>query len=236
MKLSELPVYVLHGSRDEERRRHVEQQLERHAIDAHWSFDVNVADLTPELVRRYYRRSRLRWLHRSSATWRTRPKALRQGQIAAAASHVDTLRTIAESGAPWSLVFEDDIVLAPDFRERFDEYFGALPADADVVFIGSCLKLRIKEVEEGRHFYRKDHPASKCADSYLVTAAAAARIAQTIVPFVLPIDWELNYQFKRHDLVVYWLEPPLVEQGSETGLFTSHHARPVRRAGGAASA
>jgi glycosyl transferase family 25 len=225
LSFADVPVYVLHGSRNEERRRHVEGELERHGIEARWLLDINISDLTPEVVRRYYRPGRMRWLHRSAATWRTRPKLLQQGEIAAAASHVETLRLIGESGAPWSLVLEDDIILAPDFRARFDEYFHELPVDADVVFIGSCLRLRIKEVEEGRHLYRKEHPASKCADSYLVTAAAARRIVGTIVPFVLPIDWELNYQFKRHDLAVYWLEPPLVEQGSETGLFSSHAVR-----------
>jgi len=228
LSLSDLPVYLLHGSRKEERRRHVEEELGRHEIDAQWLLDINTADLTPEVVRHYYRSSRLRWWHRSAATMRTRPRVLLEGEIAAAASHVETLRLIAASGEPWSLVLEDDIILAPDFRDRFDEYFAALPADADSVFIGSCCRLRIEDVEKGRHFYRKDHPASKCADSYLVTADAARRILETIVPFVLPIDWELNYHFKRHDLVVYWLEPPLVEQGSETGLFPSHVPDGVR--------
>ena len=42
-----------------------------------------------------------------------------------------------------------------------------------------------------------------------------------VVPFVVTIDWELNYHLKRHDFVVYWLEPPLVSQGSDTGVHAS---------------
>lgn len=225
-----LPAYVLHGGRDPDRRAALEPDLSHHGIQATWLVDVNVADLSPELVGRYYRGRRWLWWRRSSATRRTRFRPLLPQDIATAISHIETYERIVEAGAAWTLILEDDALLAPEFGRLFDEYFERVPEDADLIFIGSCCGLRIEHVEPGLHFYRKDHPATKCGDSYLITARAAEIVLRTIVPFVLPIDWELNYHLKRHDLVVYWLEPPLVRQGSEIGAYES--SNPARRSDG----
>jgi len=221
MRLAELPVYVIHGEHLAERRARLERELEANGIDAEWVTDPAAATLTPELTRRYYRESRWLWRRRTAATMRIPFRPLAPREIAVTISHIDTYRRLAESDRDWALIFEDDAVLEMRFAERFDEYFAELPADADFVFIGSCCGLRIDGVEPGRRFYRKGCPATKCSDSYLVSRNAARTVLRTIVPFVLTIDWELNYQLDRHDLVVYWLEPPLVSQGSETGVHTS---------------
>lgn len=81
--------------------------------------------------------------------------------------------------------------------------------------------MRIADGVRDEHFYRKEHPATKCSDSTLYSRSAAAALARELVPFSLTIDWELNHHFKRLDLAVYWLEPPLVRQGSETGIYSS---------------
>jgi GR25 family glycosyltransferase involved in LPS biosynthesis len=221
MKIADLPVYVIHGEHLVERRERLELELEANGIEAEWVTDPHTTALTPDLVRRYHRKSRWLWRRRTAATVRFPFRPLTPHQIAVTISHIETYRRIAESDSEWTLIFEDDAVLEPEFAERFDEYFSELPGDADFVFIGSCCGLRIDDVEPGRHFYRKGHPATKCVDSYLIRRSAARTVLRTITPFVLAIDWELNYQLKRHDLVVYWLEPPLVSQGSETGVHAS---------------
>jgi GR25 family glycosyltransferase involved in LPS biosynthesis len=226
--LDGLPVYVMHGGRNPERRAVLEPELERQAIDATWLTDVNYRDLTREVTDRYYAARPRLWQWRALATFSTPYRKLRRTEIANGLSHIEVWRKIVAGGRGWTLVLEDDALLDPEFAERFDEYFASLPGDADMVFIGSCCGLRIAEVEEGRHFYRKGRPASKCVDSYLVTPSAASALLSTVVPFVLPIDWELNYHLALHDLVVYWVEPPLVRQGSETGAYASE-VMPRRR-------
>ena len=219
LRLDDVAVYVMHGGRDPQRRRRLERDLERERITATWLTDVNVADVTPELRRRYYRPSRWLWWRRSAATERTPFRELTPQEVALAISHLALYEQLGAAEAGWSLVLEDDAVLAPGFRDRFDVCFRDLPAGAELVFIGNCCGLRVADVEAGRHFYRKDHPATKCTDSYLLTDRAAETVLDGIVPFVLPIDWELNHHLKRHDLAVYWLEPPLVAQGSEQGIY-----------------
>lgn len=221
MRLAELPVYVIHGEHLVERRRRLELELAAYGIEAEWVTDPAASALTPELTRRHYRASRRLWRRRTAATMRIPFRTLAPREIAVTIGHIETYRRIAESDRDWALILEDDAVLEPGFGERFDDYFAGLPADADFVFIGSCCGLRIEAVEPERRFYRKGRPATKCSDSYLVRRDAARAVLRTITPFVLTIDWELNYQLERHDQVVYWLEPPLVAQGSEIGVHTS---------------
>jgi GR25 family glycosyltransferase involved in LPS biosynthesis len=221
IKLRELSGYVMHGSRHPGRRARLETELALQGIEPIWVTEPAATALAPALIRDYYRKSRRLWWSRSTATQRLRFRVLTPREIAVNISHIETYRMIAAGTREWSLIFEDDAVLEPDFGNRFDQYFEELPADADLVFIGSCCGLRIEQVDGERHFYRKDHPATKCADSYLVSRSAAQTILSTIVPFVLTIDWELNYHLKLHDLVVYWVEPPLASQGSQTGVYAS---------------
>jgi GR25 family glycosyltransferase involved in LPS biosynthesis len=219
--LSDLAVYVIHGSRLTERRVRLEVDLQTHGIQPEWVLDPVAAELTWRTRLRYYRPNPWRWRRRVAATFTRKFRALTPREIAVTISHVETLRRVAADRRAWGLIFEDDVLLAPDFREQFNTYFDELPDDADLVYIGSCCGLGIRDVDPDRHFYRKDHPATKCSDSYLVRREAAAAILETIVPFVLEIDWELNYHLKLHDLAVYWLEPPLVVQGSQSGVHVS---------------
>jgi glycosyl transferase, family 25 len=208
-----------------DRRARLEPVLAAYSLDATWVTAPDAEDLSRRLRWRYYRRSRIRWRRRA---WITNPIAFRglsPREIAITISHIQTYETIARQDEEWALIFEDDAVLVPDFAARFDEYFAHLPADADMVFLGDCCGLRVADLEPGRTFYRKDHPATKCTDSYLIRRSAATTLAKTIVPFALPIDFELNYQLKLHDLCVYWLEPPLVTQGSQAGLYESTRGR-----------
>ena len=46
-------------------------------------------------------------------------------------------------------------------------------------------------------------------------------MAKTMKPFVVISDWELSCQFAQHNAKVYWWEPALISQGSETGLFNT---------------
>ena len=221
MKLAELPVYVIHGPGLVERRARLEPQLARHGLDAEWITWPDPPELTPELVRRWHRPSRWRWRWRARVSGGAPYRTLPPPEIAAYIKHVLALQRIAGGDADAAIVFEDDVILPDDFAAQFDECFASVPDDGALVFFGSCAGLHIRETSPGVRFYRKTHPATRCADSFVVRRDAARTLLRTFVPFVLPYDWELSYQLWRHDLVVYWVEPPLVRQGSEAGLVPS---------------
>jgi GR25 family glycosyltransferase involved in LPS biosynthesis len=130
---------------------------------------------------------------------------------------------IATGTAESCLILEDDVVFAENFTEQFNKSLKNTPEDWDMICIGSGCNLRISSdrLIPGQIAYKKQHPASKCTDSYIITKKAAEKICKTIVPFNFPIDWELNYQLWHHNMNVYWWEPPVTKQGSQCGLYGS---------------
>jgi len=150
-------------------------------------------------------------------------RELKASEISLAYKHIKIYEDILKNGVDVSLVLEDDVVLADDFVNKFNQMLHDTPSDWDMIFIGSGCNLSIPESEMvmGQTAYRKSHPATKCTDSYLITLSATNKIMKTIFPLTFPIDFELNYQLLMHDLRVYWWEPPLVKQGSQCGIFRS---------------
>lgn len=121
----------------------------------------------------------------------------------------------------YCIIFEDDVVLAPNFKESFFHYLNLTPSDWDAIYFGSCYNLRSENLIEDKIIYYKNHPASRGGASTILKHKTINDLADTWFPFNLVSDWELSAQHKLHNHKVYWWEPPLTTQGSETGIFKS---------------
>lgn len=64
-------------------------------------------------------------------------------------------------------------------------------------------------------------PNSYVADAYLITLRAATKLHAEALPFAFPIDATMNFLARQQKLRVYWGDPYLVQQGTESGEFKS---------------
>ena len=98
-----------------------------------------------------------------------------------------------------------------------------IPDDWDAAFIGQGAGKRIDKsyLQPNTFWYRKEYPSDRCTDSILFTRETIEKIYVSIMDEKLayPIDHELSYAFRKIGSKVYWLEPPIVAQGSQTGFF-----------------
>lgn len=142
-------------------------------------------------------------------------KTVTKNETSLAWKHLVFIKHASMSNQP-SLVLEDDAILSENFADVINDIVKT--GGWDAVFPGSGCNLRLHD----RGLIRVNHPASKCTDSYVLTPAAAKALLETMNESVdLPIDWELNFQMMHHDLKVFWLEPPVVIQGSQNGMMKS---------------
>lgn len=148
-------------------------------------------------------------------------RRLNKSDISLLYKHIMIWKYMVDNNIETCLVLEDDVIFAEGFINDFNFNLHITPKDWDLIFIGSGCGLRIPAHQIKPHSiaYKKEHPASKCSDSYIIKKDAAVKILTNIIPFVLPIDFELNYHMAIHDMNVYWWEPPIVKQGSECGVF-----------------
>jgi hypothetical protein len=229
-KINVAKVFVLHYKKLKQRAQDLSLRLKKLNIDAEWIEDE--IDCPKELSK-YYLPEKEAWYKKFARAYEpsfTPPDfyILKPDCISIAIKHISAWRKIVENNIAVSLIFEDDVIFEDDFVTRFNSYLAETPTDWDLVFIGSGCGLRIDK-EDGKRVYKKSNPSTKCADSYLITYSAAKKILEGIAPFTLPVDHELNYWLHYYDLNVYWWEPPIARQGSQTGIYKSTLDLPQQR-------
>lgn len=211
------PVFVIHYTPLKERKKFLTEQLKREGIfeKTHWieNFDREQIKEWPELEL---------------------PKnELSKGVVAVNMAHADALRRITLSAEGYGLVIEDDVIFKEGAAQLVKKYCQNIPSDWDMLFIGgSCFHIPFWRRRPGKHVYLKENTktrwggdgATRCADSYFVTKRAAELLLKTKAltrPFQKPIDWALNESIRDANLKVYWMEPTVVQQGSQTGHYNA---------------
>ena len=220
MSLNVDAVYVMHYRPLTERLEHLEKMMSANGIPF-TLFDMEPDD---ELDDYFVDDLEVRKAKFSLFPGNVPSKDVKTSEISLAYKHVKALEHMVSKGHSTALFLEDDAILCNNFSQIANEFVRSTPDDWDMIFPGNGCNLRIHPslVNQNQVAYRKDHPATKCTDSYFIKISAAKKLLKTIKPFNIAIDWELNYQLKHHDFNVYWFEPFLVQQGSSgagTGIW-----------------
>jgi len=211
-------VFVAHYLPLTERKILLTEQLEKNNIEADWITDE------PQDYN-FYEFSDKLWndkINKFDYGLNISARKLRKAELSLAYKHIKIFNKITQNHIENSLVLEDDVLLINNFSKNFNEYLHDTPKDWDFIFIGSGCDLRIPiEKRNKNKAYVKEHPASKCTDSFIISLQAANKICNSMKTITLPIDFELNYQMSFNDLKIYWWDPPIVMQGSQVNLFRS---------------
>ncbi len=201
-------ILVINAQSFTERRASIERQL--NALDLPFEFihEFDANDLPAQLEQRYF--------SQSSLTPNQKSCALKHHRAHALAVERQWTRT---------LILEDDVLLAPDFLQglRAALQESAALAPPRVIFIGNGGNFYTPRSlrQPGQRLYLANK--GRFGDSYLIDLESARR----------RLDWMdangINQPndnlFDRIDpllgIQLYWLEDPVVEQGSKNGLFPS---------------
>jgi GR25 family glycosyltransferase involved in LPS biosynthesis len=211
-------IFIAHYEPLVERKKILLEQLVKNKMQAEWVTDepenFNFYEFSDDL----WNKKVQQFNYGLSIT----PRKLKKSELSLAYKHIKIFNDITKNNIVTSLIMEDDVLLINNFSKNFNEYLKKTPKDWDFIFIGSGCDLRIPiEKRNSSKAYTKEHPASKCTDSFLVSIEAAHKICDTMKKITLPIDFELNYQMWFNKLKVYWWEPPIVMQGSQASLYES---------------
>ncbi len=217
--------YVLHCKKLTDRFQFMNQQMSDHGFtNVTWYTDDDASDLEGKDLTGLYGFVREEILLEKCKVggWSVPSNIFRQmslPEISLTTKWGKVLEFIGKGDDPYVCVFEDDVILCDNFSEKFNLYLSETPDDWDVIYMGNGANLHAPNVREGKLAYKVNHPASRCLDSIIMKKDAAAKLAEEYFPFDLCSDWEIGYQQARHNLNVYWWEPTICTQGSETGKF-----------------
>ena len=218
-----IKTYIAHYSKLSDRKLNVDKLIARANID-NYEFVTN--EPNKDFIKQFYSNSADLWYDRVRHFNYGGPihyRQLSKAEISLLYKHYLIFKDITQNENEFCLVLEDDVVFNESFLNDLNSILNEAPKDWDFIFLGSGCDLRIPKslIRPNQKCYLKSHPAAKCTDSFLVKKESLQKILSTLMPFILPIDFELNYHMWAHDMNVYWIEPPLIRQGSQDGTFKS---------------
>ncbi|MEK7337145.1 MAG: glycosyltransferase family 25 protein [Nitrospirota bacterium] len=191
-----------------DRRRSIERQLQPLGLAYEFIHSYDVADLDAAITARYFT-----------------SELLSPGQRSCALKHLQALRLIAERNWKRALILEDDAFLATQFVPMLQRAIRE-SAHFDFPYVllvgsGGNQYTSRKKLVSGQCLYRSDR--GRLTEAYLLGSQAARLRVEWIERhgISVPIDNQFDQIDREQSIRLYWLEPPVVEQGSKTGRFRS---------------
>ena len=161
-------------------------------------------------------------------------KNLTDGEISLMLHHFECYKIINEK-YDYAIIFEDDVILADDFKNKIKKYISDLPNDWDMLFFGEGQGVHIPHYRlvPDVNIYKKMTDlkntipggidgSTRCADSYIVSKKCAQKLVQVINSLQItsiPLDHLLNKINHFCKFNIYWAEPTLAVQGTSNGTF-----------------
>jgi glycosyl transferase family 25 len=200
------PVWVISLTRAVERRRLISRSLEQLSVDFEVFDAVDGRALNASELRQYSQRGAMFRLGR----------AMMSGEVGCALSHLALYSAMVERDLPVVAVMEDDAEPSPNLPDVLDA-LRDLPFEWDVITLHSLFHTSDPiPVSDGALVgdsrvcaYRGPIFGTQC---YLITRAAAAKLARVGAPVRIPAD-TLLYGRRPAGLTVYGVEPSPVGPG-----------------------
>lgn len=220
---------VLHYKKLKERKESIIDQLEKFKfLDYSFYENYDQDELSDEIINSLYKSKKIdkdTW-QKKVLLWgvdalRYHKPLLNSAEISLTIKFGKVFQQLVNYKFDYCIIFEDDVILCEDFNQRFFDCLSKTPDNWDAVYFGSCFNLRPQDANPNQLVYLKHHPSSKGGASTLFKYRTIVDLSTSWFPFNLVSDWELSAQHKIHNHKVYWWEPALTKQGSETGLFKS---------------
>ena len=141
--------------------------------------------------------------------------------------HQEALKRIAQGTGRnrFSLVLEDDVLFGEGVAMAIAKVVATAPQDAEVVFLG-LPSTRQDPPKPGETAFDdpmeifKNQVLPSC-DSYLVTAAGAAKLAEGFTPLRFSAAGQLTYLLRKRVVKSYLSVPNAFVDGSKVGVVTS---------------
>jgi len=235
MKYEINKAHVVHYTKVPERKKNILKAFHNENVDLQFVEIYDQEDLDENILNKFYRQDKESFESKIAPLWgfgmgnENRFRVLNLAEISCTLKHIEAIRRVAYGEDEIGLILEDDAI--PTSENFLEEMKGILKRSGDqwdsISFGSGCgmsfirSKLEQGYVHASPDLVKVAHPATNCAEAYLVKKAAAQKLYNAIVPFDLVSDWEIAYHFYNLDMEVYWCVNPLFYQGSKSGLYKS---------------
>jgi GR25 family glycosyltransferase involved in LPS biosynthesis len=222
-------IYIIHYTKLPERKDKISSYIEKMGIPYEFICDFDKEQI--DEFRNSYHNMDINLYRQKVEIYRNfrygapNLKNLSESEISCATKHITAIGKIIEE-CDTALILEDDAIpYNMDFFNNIKTSIEEAPKKWGAIFIGNGCgddfirgvnKIKITET-----LFKVNHPASNCAEAYILNKKSAKKIYNRIVPFQIPFDCEIACCMGLEDIDVYWRIPSLFYQGSINGEFKS---------------
>jgi len=209
-------IFIIHAASFVERRKFIEAQMKVVGLPFEFVLEFDIPAIPETLRQRLFRTN-----------------GLSPAQQSCALKHWHAHQLMLQRNIARALILEDDVILSkaflPALRGLMREEISL--GDPHVTFLGCGGHYYVpnKQIRVGQWLYPRNQ--GKFADSYILSLATAKRRLDWIDAngITLPIDHTFEHIDRTLTTPMFWLEPPVVEQGSHNGKFSStlHPSHPL---------
>lgn len=216
--MKDLITYVIHYTPLLERKQFLLKEFNKHSLIYHFIEDYDQEKLSDEDLKIFD------------------TNKVKLSMCSNIIKHIDAYRNIMNNKYKYSLILEDDVILDDKFEDKLNKSLKQLPDNYDMLFIGNGCNFHIPLVEPLKFIYKKcreptswgGNGGTRCTDSYLVSKKGAKKLINYISKIKkgtinITSDWWLNQVIRDLKLEIYWMEPTIVTQGTQTGKYNSSH-------------
>ncbi len=150
------------------------------------------------------------------ANWNSRN--LKPGELSLLFNFALVANRAIKEGHSVVMILESDVLFCEDFLTKLNNAMNALPSEWDFLSLSASADLKPirTEADVGRLWFPPINPYfhTRCTDSMIFRVSMLEKILNTFFPCAEALDWELNYQLTLHQSKSWWLDPPILRQGS----------------------
>ena len=229
-QLSKLLIQIVHYTKLSDRKLYIDKIFDIEGLEINYILDYDQETLKDSVTNYKYLKDKNSFLNKIAELWKLddeRYRILSDGEISCYFKHLQSLKNLYESEKPYGLILEDDILMLKPFKHKINKILKKFEkTDWDIIFLGlgsgkDFIKLNSKREVRNLNYLKPYHPASNCAEAYLIKKDSAKLLHEEMKSFNLPYDWELAYKMYKLNFKVRWFYPPLFKQGSQDKTYKS---------------
>lgn len=200
-------IFIIHVSEGyEERREHIDRHLPEKGFHQYeYMLDGDIKDLTPEVLKKYFSNSH------------------NLAEKSCAYKHIRVYEEMVARNIETALVFEDDAFLTSHALEQLKKVEKEMASERNYIvnIEQSNRSVPLYYKQKGKLCYIASH--TKRTGGYIIHLDVAKKFVQFFESntTAMPSDAFQTNMRKELQYNTFWMDPPIVQQGSKDGTFES---------------
>ena len=193
--LDNIPIFIINLKDRPERKKEMQEELDRHDMKGKFiiAYDGRNLDLNVLKENNFF-------------TEKDDIRPLRRGEIGCYFSHIKCWELILESGKPYGMVLEDDVIFDSKFRTKFNDIFeNVKDLDWDIISLGRSCKTGWFDNDclDGTIIYKNAFRPTIMgygAFAYIIKTSTIEKLLNDTFPIYKPVDVVIPDEYQKGNI------------------------------------